>query len=408
MTQMDSAPVPLSRRMAVSPATQRRAPDPFALLYRANLAFVSYVALLAGVRRADVADVVQEVFVILHREMGRGLDTSTSVRGWLKRTTFRRARDHQELAMHRELPAPDLIIDSTDPAPSPEDSMQAIDTREHVLAVLSTLTHDQRLVLVMHDAQEMPMSEVAEVLESPVGTCYTRLHAARKAFRRAWDDRRASGLAAIAPLALWDAESLLDAAKPVPEPPPGFEDEVWRRLADSLGPRITGAGAAAAAGGALRAGASKAGVVLTAKQIVLGAAISAMAGAGLHAAARSAVDTPAPPGIASAAADTERLDQRGAGTAWPVTPSPAATTAASVAPGPLAEPSVRAPTVASATPRHDEAAERLLLDTARAAIERGDLAAARAALARIKSPRFAAERDELRRIVLSYQDGGPR
>ena len=396
---MDPAHEPLYRGMGPSPPPPRPPGASFSLLYRAHVAFVRHVVRFAGVRDADAADVVQEVFLILHREITRGLDTSRSLRGWLKRTSFRRARDHRELAMNREQPHEDEV-DMADTSLGPEESAQVIDTQENVLAVLDALPHEQRLVLVMHDAEEMPMSEIADVLERPIGTCYTRLHAARKAFTRAWDERRASGLAAAAPFALWDARSLLATEKVVPESPAGFEDEVWRRLVDALGPGIAGAGAAAA-GGALAAGAAKGGVVLTAKQIALGAVLSALTGAGLHAAVSATRATPALPAVVSATHD----EVKGAGLA---SASPIASASVALPPPATSISSAKPATSVVVAPHHNEANDRLLLDAARAALERGDLATARGALARIKSPRFAAERDELKRIVLSYQDGGSR
>lgn len=399
---MDPAHESLYRGMGPSPPPPRPPGASFSLLYRAHVAFVRHVVRFAGVRDADAADVVQEVFLILHREITRGLDTSRSLRGWLKRTSFRRARDHRELAMNREQPREDEVdmADMADTSLGPEESVQVIDTQENVLAVLDALPHEQRLVLVMHDAEEMPMSEIADVLEHPIGTCYTRLHAARKAFARSWDERRASGLAAALPFALWDARSLLATEKVVPESPAGFEDEVWRRLVDALGPGIAGAGAAAV-GGALAAGAAKGGVVLTAKQIALGAVLSALTGAGLHAAVSATRATTALPAVVSATHD----EVKGAGRA---SASPIASASVALSPAVAPTSSAKPATSVVVAPHNNEANERLLLDAARAALERGDLATARGALARIKSPRFAAERDELRRIVLSYQDGGSR
>jgi hypothetical protein len=54
-----------------------------------------------------------------------------------------------------------------------------------------------------------------------------------------------------------------------------------------------------------------------------------------------------------------------------------------------------------------DAEERTALDLARSALERDDVPAARAALAKVKSARFAPEREALQRAIRWREDGGP-
>jgi RNA polymerase sigma-70 factor (ECF subfamily) len=378
-------------------------PPPFAPLYRAHFRLVRHLVALVGVRDADVADVVQEVFARLDRALRGGLDASRPLLGWLKRTAVRCACDHRALARSREQPATEAM-DPADGGPNPEEHMEIIEARSHVRAVLDALPDELRLVLVMSDVEEMPMTEIAEVLEIPVGTGYTRLRAARGRFEQTWAQRRAGGLAGVAPFLLWDAQSLLKTQQAVPPAPDGFEEEVWRRLTETMGRGL--------AGGAAAAGAVKAGMVLSAKQLAAGALVAALVGAGIHAVVGAAREVPP---VAAVGVPADR-DGVAAGVPGAAVSSTASAEAAPTAPEGTAAPTATAPTAAAPTaaegtaaptaaPNH-EAAERMLLDSARAAIEQGHLAEARAALSRVKSPRFAAQRDELRRLVNAYQDGG--
>ncbi len=47
-------------------------------------------------------------------------------------------------------------------------------------ALLERLDEDKRAVLVLHELEGLPMNEVAELVECPVKTAYSRLAAARK------------------------------------------------------------------------------------------------------------------------------------------------------------------------------------------------------------------------------------
>ena len=49
---------------------------------------------------------------------------------------------------------------------------------------LTHLSFDHRTILVLHDLEEVPQKEIAEILEIPVGTVKSRLFHARAALRQ--------------------------------------------------------------------------------------------------------------------------------------------------------------------------------------------------------------------------------
>ncbi|MEP7125355.1 MAG: sigma-70 family RNA polymerase sigma factor, partial [Byssovorax sp.] len=404
-----------SSRAAVPPVEG----ETFERLVRDNTALVRRVVRRAGVREANEKDVIQEVFLALHLAKGRGLNISTSLHDWLKKITYRIARDHLKLAYNaRESLMEKGGIDPQDEGPSPEEDLQRIDVRQLVDEVLDELPTHLRLVLVMSDADEMPMSEIAEILEIAVGTGYSRLRVARREFALAWKkhcEKQAPHVAAygLAPFLLFDAGALRDLERAVPDVPGGFQDQVWNRLAEALGPGLTGGGAgpaagstatAAAAKGATMAAGKSAGVHLTATQLAIGVVASALAGAGLYAliAALGAEPPPAtiqkdnlPVAVASPEPSNASLSPLPFSSATATTTSPAATTSA------LAD---------------GDAAERNVLERARASLGRAaiapsahardlEIAAALTALAdherRFPSALYAQQRDQLRRQILA-------
>ncbi len=134
------------------------------------------------------------------------------------------------------------------------------------------------------------MPEIVEDLGILLGTGYSRLRAARTAFREKLRQKLATGVPAMVPFALWDPRDLLAATRVPPPAPPGFDDAVVSRVAAALAAGLAGPAAAAV----------KVGVTLTAAQIVAGVVTSLVAGAALHAAIAR------PPGVITASDQNKR------------------------------------------------------------------------------------------------------
>jgi len=382
-------------------------------LVRDNTARVLRLVRQTGVREANEKDVLQEVFLALHLAIGRGLSVSTPLYPWLKKTTYRIARDHMKLACNaREQLTEEGDIGPQDEGPSPEDHMEKIDVRRLMNEVLDELPSSLRLVLVMSDADDMPMSEIAEVLEIPVGTGYSRLRAARRLFASAWkkhcEEQVSHAAYGIAPILLF-----LDRGNP--ELPDGYEDQVWNRLVDALGPKLSWGGAgpavgatagAAAATGAALGAVKGAGVLLTATQIALGVVASALAGAGLYALLGALRADPSQATI--------RNDNLPVAMAFPqasnASPSPLLPSAAATA--------TTSPATEASAPLDEESIERTVLERARGALGRAaiapsaqvreqEIAKARAAIAeherRFPGAEYAQQRSQVRQQILAYQ-----
>jgi RNA polymerase sigma-70 factor (ECF subfamily) len=134
-----------------------------------------------GVPKADVEDLVHEVFLVLQRRW-EDYDPSRPLRPYLFGIAFRVASAHHRRRI-REVPSDALEVE--DQAALPDQILGAKQARAIVLRALERLPLARRAVLIMHDLDEVPMRDVAAVLSIPVFTAYSRLRKARKEFESA-------------------------------------------------------------------------------------------------------------------------------------------------------------------------------------------------------------------------------
>lgn len=129
-----------------------------------------------GVRSEDIEDDLQEVFLVLHRKW-TAYDPTRPLRPYLFGIAFRvvsgrKRRNQREVpSLLDEHPAVDLGADQ---------ALDAAAARQLLLDALSRVPLARRAVLVMHDLDETPMREVAQVLSIPLFTGYSRLRKARR------------------------------------------------------------------------------------------------------------------------------------------------------------------------------------------------------------------------------------
>jgi RNA polymerase sigma-70 factor (ECF subfamily) len=150
--------------------------------------YASYVIGLLrrlGVRQADVQDMAQEVFVVVHRKLD-AFEGRSSVKTWLCGITAHVAANYRRRAhIRRE----DLASDKEPDAPRQHDPGLELDRRNVLLSALNALDPRAREVFVLHEVEELPMPEVVAIVGCPVFTGYTRLRAARKALRKQLEER---------------------------------------------------------------------------------------------------------------------------------------------------------------------------------------------------------------------------
>lgn len=136
-----------------------------------------------GVARADIPDLCQEVFLVVHRRR-RDYD-GRPVRAWIYGICTRTAADYRKRAFRRHEELPEVLPEQAIAAPQ-DDALDAVRALTRLERVLAELDQGMREVFVLYELEELTMKEVASIVDCPLQTAYSRLHAARRAVRAAF------------------------------------------------------------------------------------------------------------------------------------------------------------------------------------------------------------------------------
>lgn len=161
-------------------------------LYRAQARFVWLSLQRLGVRRSDLDDVSQEVFIVVVRRL-HTFEAGARVESWLFGICVRVAANYRRRAHRRreqgwganvdprveESPHPLIAAPSVPPPDAEAIRRQRLEEAEEILSRLSPV---KRAVFVMFQVESMTCDEIARELGLPSGTVHSRLHAARKFF----------------------------------------------------------------------------------------------------------------------------------------------------------------------------------------------------------------------------------
>ena len=131
------------------------------------------------VARADVEDVLQDVFIEVFKSIGR-FEGKSQFTTWLYRVTVHVAMKSRRKHTRSRVDIVEDVPDVADDKPAPDTVSLSAERQVRVEAMLEKLAPKKRAVLVMHDLQGMDASEIAEVLDTNVLTVRTRLFYARR------------------------------------------------------------------------------------------------------------------------------------------------------------------------------------------------------------------------------------
>lgn len=157
-------------------------PD-FDSVYEAYFDFVWRSVSYRGVPAALRDDVVQEVFVVVHRKLAEYEGRST-VRTWLTGIVRRVVRDQLKKRSHH-MSGEELVVEPAAPGPTPAEALeqkQAADTLERIL---SKMSEEQREAFVLLEVEGLSGREIAEAVGVNENTIWTRVRAARGIFNLA-------------------------------------------------------------------------------------------------------------------------------------------------------------------------------------------------------------------------------
>lgn len=161
-------------------AVESRDVPPFATIYDAHVAFVWRVLARLGVAPADLEDVCQEVFIVVHRQLS-AFEGRSTLRTWIYGIALRCASGYRRRTARRrpvEAPLAEPVAEVAVAGTQLED-LDARDARATLERLLAQLDPDKREVFVLFELEELAMAEVVAIVGCPLQTGYSRLHAAR-------------------------------------------------------------------------------------------------------------------------------------------------------------------------------------------------------------------------------------
>ena len=136
-------------------------------------------------------DLVQDVFLRAWKGLGK-FRQSAQFSTWLYRIAFNVASDRRKALAKmrsRNISVEDEQLENlSDDAIAREGDSQPSLTQMHYQDLmqrgLAKLSEEHRAVLVLHDLEELPQKDIAEILSIPVGTVKSRLFHARSAIKK--------------------------------------------------------------------------------------------------------------------------------------------------------------------------------------------------------------------------------
>jgi RNA polymerase sigma-70 factor (ECF subfamily) len=137
-----------------------------------------------GVGADGIDDVVQEVFIVIHAKL-HTVQQPESLRSWIYGVVRRTVSGHRRSQLGKPTATAPLELLEWAPAPASGTPL-AVAEQNAQWALLSSLLAEldppKREVFILAELEEMTVPEIADALELPLNTAYSRLRAARQAF----------------------------------------------------------------------------------------------------------------------------------------------------------------------------------------------------------------------------------
>lgn len=155
-------------------------------IYRLHGPFVWSTLQRFGVKVHDLDDLMQEVFMVVHRKLDTFDPSLCKVTTWLYSIAHHVASSFLKKAYHsREVLKEDAGLDLVC-ADSflPDLPLELHELEELLGRCLDAMPLDKRAIFVMAEIDEIPINDIATMLDIPVGTAHSRLHYARIFFQQ--------------------------------------------------------------------------------------------------------------------------------------------------------------------------------------------------------------------------------
>lgn len=165
------------RPVPTAPSAPNAARPELADIFRSEFSYIWNTLARLGIRRADLEDVVHDVFCQVHRQLS-AYDPTRPLRPWLFGFAFRLASDYRRRARNRfELSGLDIERAANNPAV--DDQLISAEERWLIESALRSVPLERRAILMLHEIDGESIPTIATALDIPLNTAYSRLRVAR-------------------------------------------------------------------------------------------------------------------------------------------------------------------------------------------------------------------------------------
>jgi len=156
----------------------------FEEVYKTWFAFVWRTAQRLGVMDSALDDVVQDIFLVVHRKLDE-FEGRSSMKTWLFAIVRRVVSEHRR--SRRRKPTSGEPGEGFDAMkdPNASSSFKRLEARDLVNRFLEALYEAQREVFVLAELEQMTLNEISEATQTNPNTVASRLRAARRIFEDA-------------------------------------------------------------------------------------------------------------------------------------------------------------------------------------------------------------------------------
>lgn len=156
--------------------------------YRDHFDFVWRNVKRRGVNEAAIDDVVQEVFLVVHRRLA-SFEGRSSLRSWIYAIMRRVVKDHFRAAHQRVrknyIDEYDETTRGDSQAPDGESALARREGSTVLHQLLEKLSEKKREAFILAELEDMSITEIAETLGENFNTVYSRVRSARRDFEKA-------------------------------------------------------------------------------------------------------------------------------------------------------------------------------------------------------------------------------
>jgi len=180
-----AVPTTFEAMQVAAPAATRGHVE-FASVYDSYVEFVYRSVRRLGVDSASVDDVVQEIFLVVHRRLGE-FEGRSSIKTWVFGIALRVVRDHRRTIRRKRLGA-DARADGAeldrlaDQGLAPFEALARAEAAKLLEGLLDAMDDEKREVFVLAELEDMSVPEISEITGVNSNTIHSRLRAARRLF----------------------------------------------------------------------------------------------------------------------------------------------------------------------------------------------------------------------------------